>query len=130
MTTDRLELTVHPERLVVARDPVDATPPDAPVSAVLRRGDETTWVGPEDRAPACARLEPGWRAIEVSVPEGAGLDFGLVGVLASIAGPLAAAGVPIFVLSTFDTDLVLVKEARLGEAIDALRRAGHRVTSR
>jgi hypothetical protein len=48
-------------------------------------------------------------------------------VLAAIAAPLAAAGVSIFAISTFDTDYVLVKEENLAKAVDALRAAGHLV---
>ena len=70
--------------------------------------------------PADARVETGWRALKVQGP----LDFGLTGVLAAIASPLAAAGIPIFALSTFDTDYVLVKEALLPAAAEALRKAG------
>jgi hypothetical protein len=43
-------------------------------------------------------VESGWRAIKV---DGA-LDFGLTGVLLSVARPLAAAGVSIFARSTYD----------------------------
>jgi hypothetical protein len=55
------------------------------------------------------------------------LDFSLSGVLASIANPLAAAGLSIFVVSTYDTDYVLVREATLGLAIEKLRSAGHEI---
>jgi hypothetical protein len=55
------------------------------------------------------------------------LDFGLTGLLASIAAPLAEAGISIFAISTFDTDYVLVKAEKLDDAADALRRAGHRI---
>ncbi len=55
------------------------------------------------------------------------LDHSLTGILASLAVPLAAAGVPIFALSTFDTDYVLVPADRLGDAADALRAAGHQI---
>ena len=54
--------------------------------------------------------------------------FDQVGVLASFASPLAAAGVSLFALSTFDTDYVLVKEERVGAAVEALRAAGHERT--
>ena len=47
-----------------------------------------------------------------------------IGVLASLAAPLAAAEVSIFVVSTFDTDYLLVKEARLPAALEALAGAG------
>jgi hypothetical protein len=52
-----------------------------------------------------------------------GLD--VPGMLASVVGPLAGAGVPVFVASTFHADLVLVPEDRLADAAAALRSAGH-----
>ena len=76
--------------------------------------------------PADVRREGGWRALRV-----AGLlDFGLTGVLASLVGPLADAGVPVFALGTFDTDWLLVRAGDLERALDALRAAGHRLEAR
>jgi hypothetical protein len=57
------------------------------------------------------------------------LSFSAVGVLASIAQSLAQAGVSIFVISTFDTDYVLVQAATLDNAVRALRDAGHSVNA-
>lgn len=56
-------------------------------------------------------------------------DFPLTGILASVVGPLADAKISVIAQSTFDTDYVLVKRDRLGEAITILRKAGHRVSS-
>ena len=53
------------------------------------------------------------------------MDFSVVGVLASLTGPLAGAGIGLFALSTFDTDYLLVKEEDLDRAIEALRVFGH-----
>ena len=53
------------------------------------------------------------------------MPFTLIGVLASLTRPVAAAGV--FVVSTFDTDYLFVKEAEVRVAVAALRRAGHLV---
>ena len=39
------------------------------------------------------------------------MDFSMVGVLASLVGPLAEAGISVFAVSTFDTDYLLVKTA-------------------
>ena len=50
-----------------------------------------------------------------------------MGVVASVTVPLAAAEVGVFVVSTYDTDLVLVQDDDLDQAIDALVGAGHRV---
>ena len=55
------------------------------------------------------------------------LDFGLVGVLLSIAQPLAGAEIGIFAVSTYDTDYVLVKESSLEAAVAALSEFGHRI---
>ncbi len=66
----------------------------------------------------------GRRALRVSGT----LDHSLTGVLASIAAPLAEAGVPIFAISTWDTDYVLVADEDLDRAVRALTAAGHRVT--
>jgi hypothetical protein len=51
----------------------------------------------------------------------------LPGMLASVIDPLADAGVPVFVTSTFHADLVLVPSTRLPDALDTLRAAGHTV---
>jgi hypothetical protein len=55
------------------------------------------------------------------------LDFALTGVVASLAAPLADAGVSIFAISTYDTDYILVRSAIVDRAVEALRGAGHRV---
>ena len=39
--------------------------------------------------------------------------------------PVAAAGVSIMTVATFDTDYVFVREAQLAPALAALRSAGH-----
>jgi len=70
-------------------------------------------------------VETGWRALTVRGP----VEFTLTGILAALSGALAAAGVPIFALSTFDTDHLLVKDADLDRAIAALREAGHDVAA-
>jgi hypothetical protein len=52
------------------------------------------------------------------------LDFALVGILSSLAAPLAEAGISIFALSTYDTDYVLVKQSKLKEAAEVLEKTG------
>ena len=96
---------------------------DAPFATATRRGDELSLVCREDAVPGDVLAERGWRALEVEGP----MDLALTGVLARIAGPLAAADVPVFALATYDTDVVLVPGARLEAALTALRGAGHDV---
>ena len=63
----------------------------------------------------------GWKAFRV---EGT-LDFALVGILSKIAQLLAAKGISIFAVSTYDTDYVLMKEANEEIAREVLREAGY-----
>lgn len=98
--------------------------PEGALFAFVRTSMESTLVIEERLAPAGVTTEPGWSALEVEGP----LDFALTGVLASLALPLADAGISIFAISTYGTDYVLVKHDKLGVAIDALRKAGHEVT--
>lgn len=64
--------------------------------------------------------EDGWRAFRIVGQ----LDFSLVGVLSSVTSALAAEGIPVFAVSTFDTDYVLVRSRDLSDAADALRGSG------
>ena len=122
-----LRLAALPDPLAVCRLPADdAFPPWLPTHgfvSVTRTAHELSIVCAQDAVPAGVRRESGWRALAVEGP----LDFGLTGVLASIATPLAGAGISIFAISTFDTDYVLVKAERVDDANEALRRAGHHV---
>lgn len=68
-------------------------------------------------------VEPGWRAFEIQGE----LDFSLVGVVAGITTLLAEAGVSVFVISTYNTDYILVKAAQAGEAARTLRGGGYTV---
>ena len=95
-----------------------------PLHAVVRTAAELTVVCGADRVPPDVRAERGWRALAVVGP----LDLALTGVLLALLEPLAGAGVAIFAVSTYDTDHVLVRADRLGEAVAALRAAGHRVS--
>lgn len=89
--------------------------------ALVRTPDELCVVCAQQDVPIGIQAERGWSLMQVRGP----LDFSLVGVLASLAIPLAQAGVSIFALSTYDTDYLLVRRVDLGRAAQALARAGH-----
>jgi len=91
--------------------------------SVTRTHEELSIVCPESVIPVDVKQESGWRMLKVEGP----LEFGLTGVLASIATPLAQAGISIFSIATFNTDYVLVKDALVAEAVKALHAAGHTV---
>lgn len=118
-------LRVMPGRYAVCRLPSSSPVPAAEGAwvSVTRTPDELSMVCAESAAPAGARIEDGWIGLAVQGP----LPFTATGVLAAIATPLADAAVSIFVVSTFDTDYVFVKQAQLRQAADALGAAGHTV---
>jgi ATP-dependent RNA helicase RhlE len=89
--------------------------------SVTRTRDELSIVAREDLIPQRFDCERDWRGIKVIGP----LDFGLVGVVASLALPLARAGVSLFTVSSFDTDYLLVRAKNLEKAVAALEAAGH-----
>jgi len=67
--------------------------------------------------------EPGWKALKVSGV----LDFGMVGVIARISNVLAEAGISIFVVSTYNTDYILLKAKVLEKGIQVLSSNGYDV---
>ncbi|CCG82281.1 Related to Lysophospholipase [Taphrina deformans PYCC 5710] len=73
------------------------------------------------------RTSPGWTTFRVQNPP-EGIDFSVVGLLASISGTLTAARVSLFAVSTFDTDWIMIKQERYETAIGALRDAGWDIT--
>ncbi|QIN80654.1 ACT domain-containing protein [Rubrobacter marinus] len=122
-----LELKKLDGRVAVCRlDPASGVPGWATGSglfSVTRTPDELSVVCPEENVPAGVKHEGGWRVLRLEGP----FPFSAVGVLASVAAPLAEAGVSIFALSTYDTDYVLVREEVLDHAASVLRERGHEV---
>ena len=54
------------------------------------------------------------------------LEFSLIGILSKISTLLADNNIGLFVISTFNTDYVLVKETALDKALQVLKEAGMR----
>ena len=78
----------------------------------------------EDAPQTTTDREDGWRMFGV----GGQLDFSLVGILARLTGTLAEEKIPVFALSTFDTDYLMVKSGDFGRAERAFGAAGYPVT--
>ncbi len=123
----RLTLELGPGEYAVCRLAPDATLPpwaDGPgFVSITRTAEELSIVCPAGRVPPDVTATPGWRLLKIVGP----FDFGVTGVMAAVAGPLADAGVSLLPIATYDTDYILVKVAQLDAALQALRAAGHTV---
>lgn len=127
MTATAYAVDLLPGRLAICR-----LAPDAPVPAwgdggafvsVTRTAAELSVVCAVDRVPSGVTSSAPWCALRVAGP----IPLSDVGVLVALATPLAAAGVSIYPVATYDTDYLLVREAQIAAAVAALRAAGHTV---
>jgi uncharacterized protein len=117
---------VHDERLAIARlEPGAAVPPWARGRFVhiARTPTELSIVCAQEHVPAGVLHERERVALGIvgSVP------MTVVGLLAELCGALARVAVPVFVISTYDTDWLLIGAERLEDAREALQRTGYTV---
>ena len=119
-----LVLEELPDRYVVHRLssnlPVPSPAEPAGLFSVTRTCDELTVICPESTGIDSDRSEHGFHAFRVAGT----LDFSLVGIVHSLTAPLAEAKVSVFVISTFDTDYLLVQAGAVDAAVAAWQAAG------
>ena len=117
-----MEIAVLPETLAVCRLPASDRIPSWALElhegfvSITRTADELSIVCPQEAVPPDTQVEEDWRALVVAGP----IPFEATGVLSALANPLAEAGIPIFAISTYDTDYVLVREKNLERALHVL----------
>jgi hypothetical protein len=122
-----LTLAVLPGRYAISKLDAKAELPlwarEGQFVSITRTPTELSIVCPEDNVPVGISCVLGWRVLKCEGP----LDWALTGIMASLAEPLADAGVAIFPLATHDTDYLLIREPHLAHAIHALTAYGHAV---
>lgn len=114
-----------PGEFCVIRMPPNSNVPSWSLSgsfvSVTRTGEELSLVCESKNVPAELKVRELWTGLKLQGP----FAFTETGVLASFLEPLARARVPIFAVSTYDTDYVFVKVETAKEAVKALEIAGH-----
>ena len=122
-----MQLRALPDSYAIVRLEPGSELPDwvdaGPFRSVTRTDHEVSVVCCDRDVPEGESAERGWRVLEVRGP----LDFSLTGIAASLVVPLARAEIPLFVISTFETDYVLVRGRDLDDAVEALELGGHEV---
>ena len=97
------------------------------VTEVIPRADVLAVVFGPDGSTVMRRDDTGEDAWSVLWNGDQAHDVQATGMLSAIVAPLAAGGVPVWVVSSYDGDLVLVPADRLDEASEVLQAAGHQV---
>lgn len=95
-------------------------------TSITRTADELSIVCPADNLPADVPSPHRWICLKLEGP----FPFSQTGVLLSFIEPLSSGGVPIFAISTYDTDYVLIQEEYAGDAVSALQQVGHELLAR
>ena len=90
-------------------------------TSITRGEDELSVVCSERDVPGEIKADRGWTCLKLQGP----FPFSETGILSSFIGPLSASAIPIFAISTYDTDYVLIKESFLEKALSTLQKAGH-----
>jgi hypothetical protein len=123
----QLTIVVYPDLYAICRLDSGAAVPawvgGARFLTITRTASELSIACEEEMVPEEVHAERNRRLMQI---EGT-LAFTLTGVLASVAAPLAGAGISIFAVSTYDTDYLLVSEEDLQEATQVLESAGHAI---
>lgn len=117
----KLTLSLLPDELAVCFFEKNNTIPfwvvkDNNFYSITKTSDELSIVCPQDNVPPGVMAERNWRAFKLETV----LDMSVVGIVASLANPLAKAGISIFYISTYKTNYLLVEEANLEKAIAVL----------
>jgi hypothetical protein len=90
-------------------------------TSISRSSDELSIVCLAENLPHDIDAKLHWICLKLEGP----FAFSLTGVLLSFIEPLSSKGIPIFAVSTYDTNYMLIQEEWIGAALNALSHAGH-----
>jgi hypothetical protein len=114
-----------PKHYSILRQPPDASIPawatSGEFTSITRTPEELSIVCPAENIPKNVDPGPRWLCLKLDGP----FPFSQTGVLLSFIEPLSNNGIPIFAVSTYDTDYVLIQEEFAAPALAALQAAGH-----
>ena len=92
-------------------------------TSISRASEELSIVCPTDKVPTDISSPHHWICLKLEGP----FAFSQTGVLLSFIEPLSTEGIPIFAISTYVTDYVLIQEEWVDKALGLLQRAGHQL---
>ncbi|ENZ01854.1 ACT domain-containing protein [Clostridium thermobutyricum] len=127
MNNKKLSLTLLKEKYCVCRlnkdDEIPSWVLKGEFYSITRTEDELSIVCVQDNLKSKIKCEKNWKILKIDGP----LDFSLIGILSKISVLMAENEISIFVVSTYDTDYILIKEKNLEKAIDILKNDNYKV---
>ena len=96
---------------------------DLPFYAVIRTEKSITLICNQKSVSDAVECEKNWRCLEIEGP----FEFSEIGIINQVCGPLARAKIPVYVISAYETDYLLIKEPFLEESLATLKNSGHQV---
>lgn len=120
MEKKKFKLSILPGKYGICHfaenDPIPSWAQDAKFSSITRTANELSVICLQEKIPGGILVEKGWRVLKVEGP----LGFALTGVVASLAKPLAEAGISIFYVSAYETDYLMVEDNNLEKTKEIL----------
>lgn len=95
-------------------------------TSITRTAEELSIVCAAENLPADVQSPHRWQCFKLEGP----FPFSQTGILLSFIEPLSNKGVPVFAISTYDTDYVLIQDEWAETALDILQNAGHELWPR
>jgi hypothetical protein len=124
-----MRFKIHTERFAICQLPPGTKPPDWAATggfhSVTVAPGEVSIICGQSGVPEGVKAQRGFIGLEIEGP----FDLNAIGVLQSFLQPLAQAQIPVFAVSTYNTDFVLVHEGFEGRALQALKQAGYELVS-
>ena len=122
-----LYISVLPDNYSIYRFKSESEIPDWILSSdfysVTKTKDEISVVGPQTDKTINSICNRDWRVLKIAGP----LDFSLIGIIADVSITLKNKNIPLFIISTYDTDYILIKQKDLNKGIKALEEKGHKI---
>jgi hypothetical protein len=122
-----LTIDILPDNYSIFRFSSESEIPDWIYSSdfysITKTKDEISVVAFQTDEAAGLQCNRDWRVLKIAGP----LDFSLIGIVANISTALSDKKIPVFIISTYDTDYILVKQNDLFAGIKALEEIGHKI---
>ena len=124
-----MRFKIHPGRFALCQLPAGTKVPawafTGEFHSVTVTPEEVSIICDQEAVPEGVKMQRDYILLGIEGP----FDFNAIGILQSFLAPLAQARIPIFAISTYNIDFVLLHEEFEQRALEALKRAGYEVVT-